>query len=374
MIKQILVIGGYGNFGRFISKTLSQEDNIQVTIVGRSIEKAQKLADELASGAKHPVKCAAIDIDKNFENCLKAFAPNIVIHTCGPFQSRDYNIAKSCINAGCHYIDLADARAFVENITSLDTLAKNRNVLILSGASSVPCLTSALIDHYKPYFKNLNEVHYAITTAQKTSRGLATTAAILGYTGKPFTTLINGTPKTIYGWQNLHTHTFKKLGKRFLGNCDIPDLGLFPKRYPDLKTLRFYAGIEIPFIHLTLWALSGMVRLGLIKHLEKLASPLLKIAGFFDVFGTANSAFYMKLLGTDKNDLPQKIVFDLTALSGDGPYIPCMPAILMAKKLSNGTIKERGATPCIGFISKTEYLDALSTMDIDWEEEIGRAD
>lgn len=370
MTKQILIIGGYGNFGRFISKTLAQEDHQQITIAGRSLEKAQKLATELTLNAKHPVKSAAIDINRNLEATLKSIAPDIVIHTSGPFQSRDYNVAEACISIGCHYIDLADGRSFVENITSLNQQAKEKNVLIISGASSVPCLTSSLIDHYKPLFKTLNEVHYAITTAQKTSRGLATTAAILGYAGKPFTTLINGEFKTVYGWQNLHAHAFKKLGKRLLGNCDIPDLGLFPQRYPDLKTLRFYAGIEIPFIHLTLWMLSGLVRLGLIKHLEKMAAPLLSIAGLFDIFGTANSAFYMKIMGTNNANIAQEITFDLTALSGDGPYIPCMPAILMTKKLVSDTIKETGAFPCIGYISKDEYLDALGRMNIIWEEEI----
>ncbi len=370
MTKQILIIGGYGNFGKFISKILAQEDSLQITIAGRSLEKAQKLATDLTPAAKHSVKSAALDIDQDFEDALKSIAPDIVIHTSGPFQSRDYNVAQACIKIGCHYIDLADGRNFVENITTLDKDAKEKNVLIISGASSVPCLTSALIDHYKPLFQNLNEAHYAITTAQKTSRGLATTAAILGYAGHPFTTLINGEFKTIYGWQNLHAHNFKKLGKRLLGNCDIPDLGLFPARYPDLKTLRFYAGIEIPLIHLTLWMFSGLVRIGLIKHLEKLAAPLLKVAGLFDIFGTANSAFYMKLVGTDNANHPKEITFDLTALSGDGPYIPCMPAILMAKKLANNTLKETGAHPCVGFISRDEYLSALAPLDISWEEEI----
>ena len=37
------------------------------------------------------------------------------------------------------------------------------------------------------------------------------------------------------------------------------------------------------------------------------------------------------------------INFELTARSGDGPYIPCMPAILIAKKLASGEIEDAGA-------------------------------
>ena len=43
---------------------------------------------------------------------------------------------------------------------------------------------------------------------------------------------------------------------RVLGNCDVPDLALFPERYSSLRTVRFYAGLEVWFIHIALWALS----------------------------------------------------------------------------------------------------------------------
>lgn len=362
MTKRILIIGGYGNFGSFITKRLSQYNNIQVIVAGRSLEKAQALANDVGAEA------VRIDINHNFSDALTKIQPDIVIHTSGPFQAQGYDVAKACINQGCHYIDLADGREFVENITTLDKEAKKKGVLVISGASSVPCLTSALVDHYKPQFDTLESLDYGITTAQKTARGLATTAAILSYTGKSFPTLIDGTLTDIYGWQSLHIRKYPKLGRRLLGNCDVPDLALFPKRYPELKTVRFYAGLEIQFIHITLWAMSWLVRIGFIKHMEKLAPLMLKTSYMFDWLGSANSAFHMELSGTDKNGTDKTITFDLTARSGDGPYIPCMPAILMAKKLISGDVKETGAYPCMGFITKDEYLNALSNMDIRWEE------
>ena len=45
-----------------------------------------------------------------------------------------------------------------------------------------------------------------------------------------------------------------------------------------------------------------------------------------------------------------------------------MPAILLAKKLVNDEIKDKGATPCVGMITKKEYLDALGELDISWTE------
>ena len=361
-MKRVLIIGGYGNFGSFISRSLAKHSNIDLVIAGRSLDKAEALAQETNAEA------AAIDIHNNFEARLQEIKPDIVIHTSGPFQSQGYDVAEACINCHVHYVDLADGREFVAGIGSLDLKAKQANTLVVSGASSVPCLTSALIDHYRDSFKTLERLDYGITTAQKTTRGVATTAAILSYTGKPFKTLIDGKEKDVYGWQGLRSRKYQGLGWRLLGNCNVPDLELFPKMYPELKTIRFYAGLELPFIHVTLWAFSWLTRIGLVKSLEPLAPILLKLSFLFDWFGSANSAFHMDLTGKDKNSGDKTIRFELTARSGDGPFIPCMPAILLAKKLVNDEIEDRGARPCVGMISKQEYLDALGGMDISWTE------
>jgi hypothetical protein len=368
LIQRVLILGGYGNFGSFISKTLAKENYLQVIVAGRSLEKAKAFIQTIE--AINSPEISEIDItNTDFSNALSLIRPNIVIHTSGPFQTQSYAVAKACINAGIHYIDLADGRHFVSDIVKLDAIAKQKNVLAISGASSVPCLTSALVDYYQPQFKTIEHLDYGITTAQRTARGLATTAAILGYTGKSFKTLIDGSPKKVFGWQGLRARKYSQLGWRLLGNCDVPDLAIFPQRYPAIKTIQFYAGLEIPFIHLTLWGLSWLVRAGIVRNLEKYAPLLLKLSHLFDWLGSSKSAFHMKLSGKDNQGLNKKVSFELTAKSGDGPYIPCMPAILITKKLVLKEITERGAYPCVGFISRDEYLGALKRLDIGWQEQ-----
>ena len=365
-MKRVLIIGGYGNFGSYIARSLAGHPNIQLVIAGRSEERARTFCESLETA--HKAEGVSLDISQAFEMRLRDLAPDIVIHTSGPFQSQGYEVAQACIAAQAHYIDLADGREFVAGIGSLDPTAKKADVLVISGASSVPCLTSALLDNYRNRFASLESVHYGITTAQKTNRGLATTAAILGYTGKAFSTRINGQEQRVYGWQDLHSREFASLGKRYLGNCDIPDLALFPARYPDLKTIRFYAGLEIPFLHWTLFGISWLVRIGVIPRLEKAAGLMLKLSYLFDPFGSANSGFFMELTGKTAEGQTGTIRFDLTARSGDGPFIPCMPAILLARKLAQEKLDDRGAFPCMGFIRLEDYLEALKPLDITWTE------
>ncbi|MEP1208756.1 MAG: saccharopine dehydrogenase NADP-binding domain-containing protein [Rhizobiaceae bacterium] len=362
MIKRVLVIGGYGNFGSFISRHLASDKRVQVIVAGRSLEKAQKLANEIGA------EFAGVDINQDFDAALQTIQPDIVVHTSGPFQGQGYDVARACIGRGCNYIDLADARDFVQGIGDLDELATKHRVLVVSGASSVPCLSAALVDHYSPQFATLEDVDYGITTAQKTARGLATTAAILGYAGKPFKTLKDGNLQDVYGWQDLHLRKYRKLGWRLLGNCDVPDLALFPKRYQNLRNLRFAAGLEIPLLHMVLWVLSWMVRLRLIKRLDRYATTMLKLSFLFDWLGSSNSAFHMRLSGKGQAGQSKSIVFELTARAGDGPFIPCMPSILLVQKLVSGELVQTGAFPCLGLVSLNEYLEALGDLDIAWEE------
>jgi len=364
MSHRVLIIGGYGNFGSYIAKSLAVDPEITIIIAGRSAEKGMAFAKILNA------EWAMIDIHQNLDEHLAKVKPDIVIHTSGPFQSQDYDVAQACIRNHCHYIDLADAREFVAGIGTLDAAARAANVLIISGASSVPCLTSAIIDEYQNQFQALGSVDYAITTAQQTNRGLATTQAVLSYAGKPFTTLIDGTMKTIYGWQNLHFHKFSGLGWRALGNCNVPDLVLFTERYPELKTIRFYAGLEVPFEHIGLWLLSWLVRLKFTPSLDKAAPFLLKLSRLFDGLGSDNSGFYMKMSGMDSGGQKKSITFNLTARDGIGPYIPCTPAILLAKRLAHGEITARGAQPCVGLITLPNYLGALDSKRIAWEASI----
>ena len=362
MVKRVLIIGGYGNFGSYIAKSLAHDDAIQLFIGGRSEAKASTFIAGLMTA--HPAEPHAIDISGDVRAALARIAPDIVIHTTGPFQTQDHAVAKACIDQGCHYLDLADARRFVATIGELDTLARAKDVLVVSGASSVPCLTAAVIDHYRPGFSRIEKVDYGISAAQQTNRGLATTSAVLSYVGKPFTTLRDGKWRSVYGWQDMHAERYPELGTRLFGSCDIPDLDLFPLRYPEIRTMRFAAGHELKILHFGTWMLSWLVRAGLIRSLSDHSEMLLRLAFLFDRLGSSRSGFHMYLAGLGTDGRSRQARFYLIARSGHGPYIPCMPAILLARKLARDALQVRGAMPCVDLISLDEYLAALQGLDI----------
>ncbi|WP_308516381.1 saccharopine dehydrogenase NADP-binding domain-containing protein [Sphingomonas flavescens] len=359
---RVLILGGYGNFGSHIARSLAPNPNVQLVVAGRSLQRAASFAASL--GAANPAEAYAIDVRRDFGRRLREIAPGMVIHTVGPFQGQDYAVAQTCIDNGVHYVDLADGRAFVAGIDALDVPAREADVLVVAGASSVPCLTAAIIDEASSRFAAIESVDYGISAAQQTNRGLATAAAVLSYVGQPFATLRGGASTVVYGWQDLHGERYLELGLRLFGNCDIPDLELFPKRYPSLRDIRFCAGHEIKLLHLGTWILSWGVRLGVLPPLGRYSSRLLKWSFLFDPLGSSRSGFHMALGGKGRGGRDRTERFFIIARQGHGPYIPCTPAIILAERLANGQLTERGARPCLDLIGLDEFLGAIDHLDI----------
>ena len=72
----------------------------------------------------------------------------------------------------------------------------------------------------------------------------------------------------------------------------------------------------------------------------------------------------MILTGTGHDGKPKQQRIMIIARSGHGAYIPCMPAILLARRLSRGAVGARGASACLDLIGLEEYLGALEGLDI----------
>lgn len=361
-MNQVLILGGYGNFGSRIATALVK-DKISIIIAGRELQKAENLRNKLKQdAAENMITVAAFDANKELDKQLKLLKPTIVINTIGPFQTTDYSIAKTCIQHNVHYIDLADARDFVTGITCLDSLAKENNLLVVSGASTVPGLSSAVLEHYKNDFATIDSLIYGISPGQKAPRGLATTEAILTYLGKPLKPWGDHN-QTCFGWQDIYRQEYPELGKRWMANCDIPDLDLFTEKY-GLKNIRFSAGMENSALHLGMWMMSYLVRIGLPLNLPKHAKFLLSLSHIFDSFGTTNGGMHMLMKGTDKKGKPIEIKWFIIAKDNDGPQIPCVPAIILSKKIIQGDFHASGAMPCVGMITLDEYMKGLEGFSI----------
>jgi len=355
----VVVLGGYGNFGRVIVRRLAATSTLRLWIAGRDPARARALAAETCGEALR-LDINAADLAER----LRATGAQLVISTAGPFQGQDHRVARAAIEAGMHYADLADARAFVCSIGELDAAARDAGVLVCAGASSVPALAAAVIDRLLPRFSRLDSIWHGISSSEKTP-GISTLAAVLDYCGKPFQQWQGGAWRQVFGWQDLARHDFPApLGRRWLANCDVPDLQLFPARYPGVRSVRFSAGTGLRLTQFGTWALAWLVRAGLLRSAVPLSGFLHRRALSVESFGDGRSGMFVRLEGLDAQGRPLKLCWELLAEHNDGPNIPCMAAVALARKLAAGTLPARGAMPCVGLLSLDDYLAELDGLAI----------
>jgi len=345
---KVLVLGGAGHFGGRICQRLARSPGIEVIAPSRS----------------------ELDIrSPNLAATLCDIGANVVVHTAGPFQAQDYAVARACIAAACHYVDLADGREFVRDFATLDTDARAAGITLVAGASTLPGISSAVLEAVRPRYRTIECVEISIAPAHQTPRGLGTVSAVLSYCGRPFTSLRDGCWDTVYGWQDLRIQNYPGFRARLSAACDVPDLELMPAHLDDLQTATFHAALEAPWEHLTLWSLAWLSRLRLVRDWAVFAPFFSAISDRLISLGSDRGGMRVHVAGTGPRE--EKLCVDWYLLSGSnhGPEIPCTPAIIMTKKLLNEESIARGAFACWNQFSVEDLMRELDEYDVEVVEE-----
>ncbi len=359
---RVAVLGANGMFGQRLAHLLIAIPGLHLILAGRNSAALKLLADALQNPAGNPVSVAAVDLDAPESiAALCDAAPDILIDTCGPFQSRDYRLPRLAIERGFHYIDLADAPDFVAGIAQWDAQARAADVLVVSGASSVPALSSAVIDQFAGEFSVLKEIDIGITPGNQAERGLATVRSVLSGVGKAHAQFEQGGVRSLPMWSGLRRHRYAApVGSRWLAYCAVPDPLLLPARYAGLQRLHFRAGLELWRMHFGLWLGAWLVRLRLLPSLAPFAPIAKRISERWLKAGSANGAMHVHLAGTDHHGKAHQLHWQLIAEHGDGPFVPAAAAATLVRLLLQNRMHERGARPCIGLVSLAEIQLTLA--------------
>jgi hypothetical protein len=358
----VLVLGAYGFFGTRICEALAKNPRIRLILAGRNLAKATALAYQIGLSADHARRIDSTDPDLALR--LRKLGVTTLIHTAGPFQGQGYEVARAAIRAGCRYLDLADGRAFVSGITKLDAEARAAGVAVISGVSTLPALSAAVVDRYRGEFSRLDAIRIGITSGGVIP-GVATVRAILGYCGKSFRILEKGAWIDVRGWLDTQVIDFQKtVGMRRLSRCDVPDLELLPARYPGVKTVSFHAGFASNTSHQIVERLATLVKDGRLKSASPFAGTLYTLGRWLRPVFSDRGAMFVKLEGLHDNGAPYALTWTLVARENHGPNIPCAASIALANRISAGAQLPAGAMPCLGLLSVEEMMAPLKGLSI----------
>jgi Domain of unknown function (DUF4166)/Saccharopine dehydrogenase NADP binding domain len=331
---RVLIIGGYGTFGGRLAGLLAGETRLSLLIAGRSLDKARAFCRGRAN-----CEPAAFDRDGDLDAQLARLAARIVVDASGPFQAYGYKVVEACLRANLHYLDLADATAFVAGIARYDGEAKARGLIMLSGVSTFPVLPAAAI---RKLGGPVREVTAAIAPSPHVDVGLNVIRVIAGYAGKR---IGDG-----YALMSSRRIVIAPPGRvplkptRFT-LVDVPDRVLLPQLHPGLASVWMGAGPKPALWHRALSMLARLVRLRLLPSLAFLA-PLMQWVMRHLRWGEHRGGFVCEVDGRS---------WHLIAEGDEGASIPSMAAAAILSNWLDARPPLPGARACTDDLEIEDY-------------------
>ncbi len=362
---RILIVGGYGAFGGRLAQLLAGEARLTLIIAGRSAARARSFCDGLRAAAT--TIAAHFDRDGDLDAQIKRLNPDIIVDASGPFQGyghEPYRLVAAAIAAGVGYMDLADGSDFVGGVARFDAAAKHRGVFILSGVSSFPVLTAAVVRHLARGLERVDTITGGVAPSPYAGVGPNVVRAIASYAGKPVPLTRDGQPSFGYGLAETMRYTICPPGRLPLRNIrfslvDVPDLRMLPPHWPGLRSIWLGAGPTPEILHVALNVLASAVRLKLLPSLGFLA-PVFHRAVNTLRWGEHRGGMFVQIEGATTGGATVTRSWHLLAEGDDGPLIPSMAVAVIVRGCLAGEPPALGARSAINALELEDYADLFA--------------
>ncbi|GHA50855.1 hypothetical protein GCM10008927_15140 [Amylibacter ulvae] len=369
----IMILGGYGVFGGRLAELLS-DTPFQIYIAGRNLAKARTFCAAQSGTAQY----TPIGVDRNaIAPILVDLRPDVLIDATGPFQEYGddpYNVLSACIAAGVNYLDFADGSDFVYGTSQFDAAAKDADIFMLSGVSSFPVLTAAVIREMENTMV-VQQVTGGIAPSPYAGIGLNVMRAVVGYAGGDVKLTRGGVVTRAIGLGESKYFTVAPPGELPLRNLrfslvDVPDLQVIPRAHPDITDIWMGAGPVPESLHRILNLLAKARAKFNLPAFTRF-SPLFYWVLNRMKFGEHRGGMFVHGKGTRKGQL-HEMSWHLLAEGDDGPFIPSMAIEVILRKFLRGERPENGARPATNALSLADYDMAFNNRTIitGWRESI----
>ena len=354
-MSKVLVLGGYGEFGGRLARLLLR-DGHQVLVAGRSQAKAQRFC------ALHGGVPYVLDRDRDLDQ-IRSLGPTAVVDAAGPFQdygTDPYRVARAALESGAHYLDLSDDGQFVAGITELDDLAQQRGRFALSGVSSTPALSSAVVEFLRISMDKIAVIDTAILPGSRAPRGKSVVAAVLGQAGNPMEIWRGGRWRSTAAWCDVTPVFLTATTIRKASFVGAPEVKLFPGHFQARSAL-FRAGLELALMHDGLRYLAMLRRWGLLPNLRNFMGPLSLVARWLELLGTDRGGMVVRVTGTTDQGQTESRSWTLIADPGNGPFVPTIGVRAILRNVDSVPV---GARPCLSELTLDDFNDAMSDIGV----------
>ena len=366
---RILIVGGYGIFGGRLVELLEDDARLTLLVAGRSLGVAREYC-ALRSSAVAKLIPTVFDRTWN-ANRLTALHPAVVVDASGPFQaygSDGYRLIECCIACGIHYLDLADGSAFVAGVARFDTAARAAGVYVLSGVSSFPVLTAAVVRRLSAGIAHVQSIRGGIAPSPHVSVGLNVIRAIAGYAGQRIVLkrrgrLAIGRPFTESLRFVIAVPGRIPLASRRFSLVDVPDLRTLADLWPEAKDVWMGAApVPVP-LHWALIAFAWQVRIRVLPSLSWMARAMHFMTNHMR-WGEHRGGMFIEVRGKAGDGGLVVREWHLLAEEDDGRLIPCMAVLAIIRNVLAGKPPPAGARTAISDVDLSDYETLFSLRRI----------
>ena len=277
------------------------------------------------------------------------------------YGTAPYRVVEYAIANGVHYLDLADGKEFVMGVSHYSVQAVAADIAVISGLSTYPALTSAVLMHWQSEHKAVTALRAAIAPSPQSNLGRSVIDSIASYAGNP-----------IGGGRNALCSGFKSricppgytpLERILFADVDVPDATLLPAVFPGLRDVRNAAGTKPQFMLWALMGLSHLVKWQLLSNL-RLLSPLVHVVQKHLNVGQHRSGIVVEATAINHDNEQINCSWHLIAERDDGPQIPVIPAAIVIRKALRGHYPTSGARAATGEVTLADYQREFDSLAI----------
>ena len=358
---KVLIVGGYGTFGGHIVELLENEKRLTLIVSGRSVQRAQAFCGA-RRGATAMLVPARFDREGDARGQIAALRPEIVVDASGPFQGYGegrYGIIEACIGLGINYIDLADGSEFVAGVSGFDARARAAGCYVLSGASSCPVLTAAVVRRLAMGMARVDVIRGGIAPSPFASVGENVVRAIASYAGQRVGMIRDGRAAVGYPFteqmrSDIAPPGVAPLRNRMFSLVDVPDLRVLAELWPEVRNVWIGAAPVPELLHWTLIGMAWLVRAGVVRSLLPLAG-MMHFATCHLRWGEHRGGMFVEIEGADEAGAPVRRSWHMIAERGDGPFIPSMAVAALVRNVLEGHTPAAGARAAVRDVELHDY-------------------
>jgi saccharopine dehydrogenase-like protein len=340
-LSRIVVLGGFGLFGRAAMERLRADGLAPVALSRR----------------------AGVDAE-NAASLRAALRPgDVVIDAAGPFHERSLTLLETALELGCDVIDLSDSLEFARGVLAQRSRIERAGIRVLTGCSSVSAIAAALVG-----LSGVREpvrVRSVLVPATRETAHAGTTGSLLRSIGRPVRVLREGRLVTRLGWTE--TAWFElpaPIGRVQTFLFESADAVLLPPIWPSLRAVDFFMTTHAPGLDRVLsWAARWAAVRALVYVGRRPALPGARR------LGARSGGFLVEVTGADGT------VARLALVAAErAHYMSIAPAVLAARAIVEGRFAPKGLVPAHRHVEPAALLDYMRAIGVGFSVAPGRGD